>query len=329
MKVFLIIFGVLLLTVCAVLFFAVRYLYRFAMLRRPGPQKDLWEMTPEELPGVDAQFGPPAVKLRIWEAKCRLVLDYAERGRKYTITSVDGLTLGAHYLPPRGEMRGVFLMVHGYRSAGLSDFCCAMEDMMRDGFGCFAIDQRAHGISEGDTICFGVKERYDVLEWAKFIEREFPGMPVLLDGVSMGSATVMAASALDLPPNVRGIIADCGYTSMRGIFNKVIRQKFRLPPFPLVLLAGLYCRLKNGFDFDTVHSAEALSHARVPVLLAHGVADDFVPFTMAEEIYNAVKDTVDIELVAVENAGHGVSYLENYEQYYAALCRLYKKTGVM
>jgi pimeloyl-ACP methyl ester carboxylesterase len=101
-------------------------------------------------------------------------------------------------------MRGVFLMVHGYRSCGFDDFCGAVQNMTRDGFGCMVIDQRAHGLSEGNTICFGVREREDVREWALFLEKEFPGMPVILDGISMGAATVMAAAALDLPENVRG-----------------------------------------------------------------------------------------------------------------------------
>ena len=144
-------------------------------------------------------------------------------------------------------------------------------------------------------------------------------MPVILDGISMGAATVMAAAALDLPENVRGIIADCGYTSMRGIFEKVIRQWFHLPPFPLVDLADRYCRLLNGFGFRDVSSAECLRKAKVPVLLAHGEADDFVPYSMAVEIYEAVRDFVDIEFISVRDAGHGLSYPVAKEPYLAAM----------
>ena len=88
-----------------------------------------------------------------------------------------------------------------------------------------------------------------------------------MDGLSMGASVVMAAAELDLPDNVRGIIADCGYTSMRGIFDKIIREWFHLPPFPLVPLTDLYCRVRHGFGFSDVNSAETLAHATVPVLL--------------------------------------------------------------
>ena len=307
------------------LYFVIRYFYRFAMDRWPDSHSDWWTADPATIPGPEHSYGPEELHDHIYQSKLWLNRQYREKGREYSILSEDGLRLYGHYIPPEGQQRGVFLQVHGYRSCGFHDFCGCVGHMTRDGFGCLVIDQRCHGLSEGDTICFGVRERYDILLWCRFIETEFPGMPVILDGVSMGAATVMAASALDLPTNVSGIIADCGYTSMQDIFNKVIRQKFRLPPFPLVPLAELYCRAKNGFGFSDVRSADCLAQAKVPVLLAHGEADNFVPYSMAVEIYEAVKDKIDIEFVSVRDAGHGLSYLVNYDQYYAALCRLYEK----
>jgi pimeloyl-ACP methyl ester carboxylesterase len=261
----------------------------------------------------------------MWRMQHWLLDAYKDRGRFYETVSHDNLRLTAHYIPPEGEMRGIFLMVHGFRSCGFHDFSGAVHDISKLGFGCMVIDQRAHCLSGGDTVCFGALERFDVIRWAELIEREFPGVPVILDGISMGGATVMAAAGLDLPANVRGIIADCGYTSMRAIFNEVIRKKFHLPAFPLVDLASLYCRLRNGFDFDTLQSAETLAHAQVPVLLAHGMKDDLVPYFMAEEIYAAVKDKIDVELVTSSEAGHGLTYLHDHEAYTAAMNRLYDK----
>jgi len=317
--------AVLILLIGIALYCATVYMYRFAMIRSPERPPDPWTLQPDAVPPPEKEPGPDELKMYLWERKQALRAVYAARGRVYEITSSDGLRLCARFIPPEGEMRGIYLMVHGYRSTGFGDFCGAAQDMLRDRFGCFIIDQRAHGASEGDTITFGVRERYDVLQWAQLLLREFPDMPVILDGISMGAATVMGAAALELPPNVRAIIADCGYTSMRGIFDKVIRQWFHLPPFPMVHLAELYCRAKNGFGFSDLDSAACLAEAKVPVLLAHGTADGFVPYTMAEEIYAAVRDRIDIEFVSAEGAEHGFSYLIDYDGYYAAICRLYAK----
>ncbi|MBE6561165.1 MAG: alpha/beta hydrolase [Ruminococcaceae bacterium] len=311
--------------IALVLWAAVRYLYTFAMARQPELDTDWWTADPADLPDVNHQYGPEQFHEYMWQMKHWLLAAYTDRGHFFETVSTDGLRLTAHYIPPEGKMRGIFLMVHGFRSCGFHDFCGAVHDITKFGFGCMVIDQRAHCMSEGDTVCFGAKERYDIISWAQLIEKEFPGMPVILDGISMGAATVMAAAALDLTANVRGIIADCGYTSMRAIFNKVITQRFHLPPFPLVPLANIYCRMKNGFDFDTVQSAQTLPQAKVPVLLAHGMKDGLVPYSMGEEIYAAAKDKIDIEFVTSPEAEHGLSYLHDYELYIAAMNRLFDK----
>ena len=49
----------------------------------------------------------------------------------------------------------------------------------------------------------------------------------------MGCATTLMAAGLDLPDNVKGIIADCGFTSPWDIIKHVAKERFHLPPFPL------------------------------------------------------------------------------------------------
>lgn len=293
----------------------VIYMYRFGLSRRPFPwskeYRDPWAKRPREPRLVNGEpFNPNGWGDAIVEGEQWMYDTYHKVGRRYTMKSYDGLMLAADYFPPEGEApRAIILLAHGYRSGPLLDFSISTRDMLAMNLGCFIIHQRAHWASEGDLITFGVRERYDVRDWAAFLTREFPGVPVILDGLSMGAATVMAAAALDLPENVRGIIADCGYTSMQGIFNKIIREWFHLPPFPLVPLTDLYCRARHGFGFTDVNSAKTLSKAKVPVLLAHGQADSFVPHAMAEEIYKAARDTVDITFFSVPDAEHGLSYL--------------------
>ena len=50
----------------------------------------------------------------------------------------------------------------------------------------------------------------------------------------------------------------------------------------------------------------ALKNSRLPILMIHGTADDFVPHEMAVE--NAAARP-DIRLVSIEGADHGMSYL--------------------
>ena len=92
------------------------------------------------------------------------------------------------------------------------------------------------------------------------------------------------ASAFDLPASVRGIIADCGYTSPRDILCKVIRQ-CHLPVAPTYFLVRLGARAFGRFDPEAAGAARTLEKCRVPVLLIHGEADGFVPCEMSRENY--------------------------------------------
>ena len=306
------------------------YLYRYGLSRRPlkrfPESRDIWSTPPQPRTDRKGNLYDPygwGEEIRRADAELYALGHAAER---ITVQSRDGLTLAARYLPPEGEaLRGIVLMVHGYRSSPMNDFSIGARDMRRMGMGCLLIEHRAHLTSEGDTIAFGVLERYDVLEWARLIEKEFPGVPVILDGISMGGATVLMAAGLPLPDNVRGIIADCPFTSMKEMFEKIIGEWFHLPAWPFIPLADLYCRKKNGFGFGDVTAQDGLLRAKVPVLMAHGTGDTFVPYEMSERIYRLAKDTVDVTLLTAEGAEHGLSYLCAYDAYHDAIRSFFDK----
>lgn len=142
--------------------------------------------------------------------------------------SADGLQLhGRYYETAPGAP--VQILVHGYNGNPLRDFSGGLLFTLRFGYNVILIDQRAHGQSEGRCLTFGVRVREDCLAWIRYANARFGGeTPIVLTGISMGAATVLMASELELPDNVVGIIADCGYSSPREIIRTVIRE-MRLP----------------------------------------------------------------------------------------------------
>ena len=124
------------------------------------------------------------------------------------ITSGDGLRLHAKVFRAENE-RAAVLLFHGYRSDyGYFDFGAVIRKYLEKGISLLLVDQRSHGKSEGKYIGFGIKERGDCLLWAAEATRIFAGLPLVLEGLSMGATTVLMASGDDLPPEVKGIIAD-------------------------------------------------------------------------------------------------------------------------
>lgn len=226
--------------------------------------------------------------------------------RVYT-TSHDGLRLAAS-LYERGNKR-VMLLFHGYRAPSAArDFSCAVEMYLGYGLDILLVDERAHGESEGKVITFGVKERRDVLTWIDFVKARYgEDVELYLGGISMGAATVMMAAGLDLPANVKGIVADCGYTTPGDIIASVAKQSFRIPRQLALPFVGAVSRLLCGFRLNECSSVESVAKSDVPILFIHGKSDTLVPCEMSVAAYDAARGPKRICLV--DNAEHGVAFL--------------------
>ena len=232
------------------------------------------------------------------------------------ITSFDGLKLyGKFYEYAPGAP--IELMMPGYRGLAERDLCGGVQRSFRLQRSVLLVDQRACGKCDGHVITFGIKERYDCQSWANYLYERFgKDIPVILTGVSMGAATVMMATELELPENVVGVIADCGYSSPKEIICKVIRQ-MKLPSKPLYPFVKLAARLFGGFDLEAASPLEAMKKCKYPVFFAHGEDDDFVPCEMTvacHEVCPAPK-----RLYTVPGAGHGLAYLIGKEKYLEVL----------
>ena len=235
--------------------------------------------------------------------------------RPVEISSFDGLTLrGALFENP--DARGVLIGCHGYRSGGFRDFSSACPFYYGLGFSLLLIDQRATGASDGRYITFGVKERLDIQDWCAYIQKHFPGKPVLLAGISMGATSALMA-APELPENVAGIVADCGFVSPWEELGHVLRHFLHLPAAPFLAGIDFWCRLLAGFSLRQYTTELALADNTRPVFFIHGEADDFVPPENVRR--NAAACAAPYVLFTVPAAGHGLSYLVNHGGYKARL----------
>ncbi len=230
-----------------------------------------------------------------------------------TVIAQDGRKLHGRYYHLQ-DGAPLQIQFHGYRGHPIRDFCGGHQLARELGHNTLVVDQRAHGQSEGTTIAFGHLECHDCLTWVNYVLQRFgKKLPIFLVGVSMGASTVLMAAGFPLPSNVRGIIADCPYSSSGAIIRRVIRQ-MHLPPAFVYPLAVLGARLFGHFRLtDKQSPIEAVKRATVPILLLHGEADHFVPCQMSRDIYNACVSPKT--LVTFPGAAHGVSYLSDPARY--------------
>ena len=301
-----VIFFILLTIVLLILLIAFGCFYLAFFVPKHGP------IGPDEYPIPEGE---------IYEPFRERMVKWIKETRKlpcedFYIESYDGLKLhGRYYEYAPGAP--IELMFHGYRGNAERDLCGGVQRCFAMKRSALVVDQRASGSSEGKVITFGVKEHKDCLKWVAFMTEHFgPDVKIILTGISMGASTVLIAASAPLPPQVRGVLADCGFTSAKAIMYKVLRQ-IKLPPkvvYPFVRLGAI---LYGGFDPERYSAIDSVTRATLPTIFFHGDNDDYVPWEMSQENYDAC--TSRKELVIIPGAGHGLSYPVDKPTYLKAL----------
>ena len=234
------------------------------------------------------------------------------------VTSYDGLKLHASYIPAiketEDQKKRVVICFHGYTSKSLADFIGLTKYYLDKGFATLQPDARAHGESEGKYIGFGCLDRKDALKWIDWVlEKCGEDVEIFLHGISMGGATVLMASGMELPPQVKGIISDCGFTSPKEVFTNVLHTMYHLPAFPIINEADIVNRKLAGYGMDECNAKREVAKAKVPILFIHGSKDTFVPTYMCNELYDSCASKKQI--LIVEGAAHGESYFKEMSTY--------------
>lgn len=207
--------------------------------------------------------------------------------------------------------RRTALVLHGWRDCGIDFLYLArMYEQLLD-YNVVVPDLHAHGLSEGERIQMGWKDRRDALHWLQVFRTD----TMVVHGVSMGGATAMMLSAEKMPAGICDIrfVDDCGYTSVWDEFEGELRNQFGMPSFPLLYSTSMLCKVRYGWSFGEASALEAVRRTAHRMLFIHGSADAFVPTAMGLRLYKA-KDRGKSLWIA-PGAAHAKSYLKHRQEY--------------
>lgn len=230
------------------------------------------------------------------------------------VREINGLQLYSRLFEQTDSSDLWVICVHGYRSYGKRDMGFVAKQFFDKGYHVLVPDLRAHGKSEGEIIGMGWLDRLDLLEWIHFVLSKNKNAQIILLGGSMGAATVMMTSGEALPENVKGLIADCGYSSVANEFGAMLKAAFKLPGFPILNMASHIAKKKAGYSLTEASAVNQLQHNSLPTLFIHGTGDKFVPHQM---LYANMEATQGVkEGLLVKNAPHLSSFIYEPDHYF-------------
>lgn len=227
------------------------------------------------------------------------------------ITSHDGLKLHGYSIEQDTDVW--VIGIHGYTDNGI------VVGQLCGGFyfsnmSILLPDLRGQGKSEGDYIAFGWEDRLDILSWIDYLNEKYDNPDIILYGVSMGASCALMASGEDLPENVRCIISDSAYTSIKDEFEYEAKTLLHLPYYPVVWAASMVTKVRAGYSFEEGDALAQVKKSSTPTLFIHGTKDTFVPETNMLKLYDACSaPKAKYEGIGSE---HCMSQLDNYDEYW-------------
>ena len=230
-----------------------------------------------------------------------------------SVPNREGRHMNAILYKQENEKSKYAIVVHGYRSQAKSVSYLARR-YFEQGYNVLVPYLRAHKGSDYEYCTMGWRERLDIIDWANYVDSIATDAHIVLHGASMGAATVMMCAGENLPPYIKCIIEDCGYTSVFDAYSYKIPKQSHLPAFPTIEILRRAIIRRVGFDIKEASALNQVAKSRTPILFLHGSADSVSPVSMVYELYEAAKCEKD--LIVFKGADHVMSPLLYPDMYW-------------
>ncbi|MBS7263239.1 MAG: alpha/beta hydrolase [Eubacteriales bacterium] len=244
---------------------------------------------------------------------------YKERMRPVSVTS-DGLKLQGEYFD-FGSDKAVIIVAGRTETVPYAYFFA--EPYRKAGYNVLAIDNRAHGLSEGKRSSLGFKEWRDLLAWGRLLHDELGVRAVVLHGICIGaSASLFALTDPSCPDYFAGLVAEGMYARFYDSFNNhMIEDKH--PIFPFSIETMLWIRLLSGAKPVTDGPLRRMEKLTRPALFLHSHEDTFSTPERSAEVY--AKCTSPHELVWFDKGAHSRIRINNTEAHDQAVTGFLEK----
>ncbi|MBO7449302.1 MAG: alpha/beta hydrolase [Clostridiales bacterium] len=286
--------------------YAVRIAYRFFARPQPRPAYDKSPLSIDQ----STIFG----RGQNWFYSNRMnVLDWQ-------MTAFDGIKLYAYFIPAaKKNTKEVVILIHGFND--MPSVMAAYAQLHLEKRDCHILipHLRAHGMSEGNFVGYGLFDSQDIVMWMQYLETRLgDDIRIILHGRSMGAAAaLMTAGSGIAPKSLKGVIADSSFDAFDKQMAFLMQRNYKFQFRPFLNLVSKVALKRFGFPIEKASPVSVASRIDVPVLLFHGTDDKLVPTEMSENIFNRIRAGKRICLI--EGAAHVMGYDAAPEKYSAEI----------
>lgn len=241
---------------------------------------------------------------------CRFTL-YVQReqpsvpaGRAWPTVSIrafDGVRLDGWLARPQLANGNCVMVLHGIGNSreGSAGYASLFLDQ---GYSVLLPDSRGHGTSGGALVTYGLWEKYDVLDWARWL-RQQNCLALYGLGESLGGSVLIQGAALG--HDFHAIVAECAFADLQAIAESRVKQILPVTPWFVVPSAMTFAKYRYGLDLRQVSPLESMRRTSTPTLLIHGLQDSRTPYWHSQALAQASAQSV---LWLVPNAQHTGAY---------------------
>jgi uncharacterized protein len=169
--------------------------------------------------------------------------------------------------------KGTVILFPGIRNSKSRQLLAPAQVFHELGYDTLLVDFRGVGGSSGNTNTIGMREAEDVALSVKYAQKINIKRPVILYGISMGSAAILKAVA-DGKVNPDAIILEQPFARLKNAVGSRVRAMY-LPSFPLSELIVFWGGIQHGFNGFTHNPVDYAERVKCPTLILQGELDQW------------------------------------------------------
>ena len=262
------------------------------------PRDRTW-LPPDQLPMGDkvrlAFTGKPCPR----PENCRTPADFGLPFRVDRLPAGRQAWLEVWQIPPQTQAIGVALLFPAYGES--KDTLIATARILRGlGYRTLLVDFRGAGGSSGTSTTLGVREARDVAIATRFVRQQWPELPLVLFGMSMGAVAITRAiSHHGLRPDA--LLLECPFDRLISAVRHRL-QVMGVPPTGLAELILFWGCLQHGHNGFTHNPTDYVRAIACPTLVMRGSRDPRVSALEIERVFQAIRSPK--QFLEFPTAGH-------------------------